>query len=345
VKLIDDLLDVSRIVAGKLTLDCRAVDLSEAIQASVETVSASIGKKALLFELAIDPAVGLIWADRERVQQIVANLLTNAVKFTPRGGTIRLAVEASAGFARLSVSDTGIGIDAEFVSQVFARFSQRDTSITRKYGGLGLGLALVRHLVELQGGTVEANSPGLDQGATFSVTFPWVPVSDVAAKELAARQFHELDRPVRVNHHDSLAGLRILIVDDDRRTREAVHEVLQLTGAQVELAASAAEGMIAIDAFKPQVILCDIAMPVEDGYTFIRKLRAREAGGASIPALALTALAARDDRRRALAAGFQLHLAKPVDIDRLRDAVLQLSNMESALNPQESESAEATEGG
>lgn len=345
VKLIDDLLDVSRIVAGKLTLDCRAVDLRDAIQAAVETVSANIGKKALLFELAIDPAVGLIWADRERVQQVVSNLLTNAIKFTPRGGTIKLVVDATTGFARLSVTDTGIGIDAEFVPQVFARFSQRDTSITRKYGGLGLGLALVRHLVELQGGTVEAQSAGLGQGATFVVTFPYVPVSDVAATALVPQRFHASDRPARLNHHDTLAGVRILIVDDDRRTREAVHEVLQLTGAQIELAASAAEGMIAIDAFKPQVILCDIAMPVEDGYTFIRKLRAREAGGGSIPALALTALAARDDRRRALAAGFQLHLAKPVDIDRLRDAVLQLSNMESTLNPGKSEASGAIDGG
>jgi two-component system CheB/CheR fusion protein len=345
VKLIDDLLDVSRIVAGKLTLDCRAVELRDAIQAAVEAVSANIGKKELVFELTIDPAIGLIWADRERVQQIVSNLLTNAIKFTPRGGRIKVAVESTEGFARLRVSDTGIGIDADFVPQVFARFSQRDTSITRKYGGLGLGLALVRHLVELQGGTVEAQSPGLGQGATFSVTFPWVRIADVAATELASRQFHASDRPPRINHYASLAGLRILIVDDDRRTREAVHEVLQLTGAQVELAASAAEGMIAIDAFKPQVILCDIAMPVEDGYSFIRKLRAKEAGGGSIPALALTALAARDDRRRALAAGFQLHLTKPVDIDRLRDAVLQLSNMESTLNPSKPDASEAAEGG
>ncbi|HET6337045.1 MAG TPA: chemotaxis protein CheB [Polyangiales bacterium] len=329
VKLIDDLLDVSRIVAGKLTLDQSAVDLRATVQASVETVSALFARKSLMFDLSIDPAVAMIWADGVRTQQIVSNLLTNAIKFTPRGGRVTLVIEAMIGFARLTVTDTGIGIEAEFVPRVFARFSQRDSSITRKYGGLGLGLALVRHLVELQGGTVEARSQGLGHGATFSVTFPWAPIADQAATEPGAQQFHALDRPGRANYYGALAGLRILIVDDDRRTREAVHEVLVLTGALIELATSAAEGMRAIDTFKPQVILCDIAMPVEDGYSFIRKLRAKEAKGPAIPALALTALAAQEDRRRALAAGFQLHLAKPIDIDRLREAVLELSKMTS----------------
>lgn len=325
-KLIDDLLDVSRIVAGKLTLDFRAVDLRETVQASVETVSALLAKKSLQFDLMIEPAVGLIRADRVRTQQIVSNLLTNAVKFTPAGGRITLVVEATAGFARLTVTDTGIGIDAEFVPRVFARFSQRDSSITRKYGGLGLGLSLVRHLVELHGGSVEALSAGLGQGATFSVTFPWASIATDAATDSAPR-FNTLDGPGRSRYNGALTDLRILIVDDDRRTREAVREVLELTGAKIELAASAAEGMRAVDRFEPQVILCDIAMPEEDGYTFMRKLRAKETKGVTVPALALTALAAQDDRRRALAAGFQLHLAKPIDIDRLRDAVFELSKM------------------
>jgi CheY-like chemotaxis protein len=329
VKLIDDLLDVSRIVAGKLTLECREVDLCGAVQASIDSVSASIGAKELVLELSIEPALGLIWADRVRVQQVITNLLSNAGKFTPRGGRVSVVVDKVAELARLRITDSGIGIAAAFVPDVFARFSQGDTSITRKYGGLGLGLALVRHLVELHGGTVRAESAGLGHGASFSVTFPLVRVSVSAEEQVPAHRVHALDRPERTLHYDGLAGLRVLVIDDDLRTREAVYEVLQLADARVELAASASEGMTAVDDFKPQVILCDIAMPGEDGYAFIRKLRARETGrGASIPALALTALAAHDDRRRALAAGFQLHVAKPIDIDRLRDAVLELSKME-----------------
>jgi chemotaxis methyl-accepting protein methylase/signal transduction histidine kinase/chemotaxis response regulator CheB len=329
VKLVDDLLDISRIVAGKLTLDMSAVSLREEIQVSIETVSALIGRKGLVLELNFDPEMGLIWADRMRTRQIVSNLLTNAIKFTPRGGRLTVTVEMTAGFARLSVTDTGIGIDREFVPHVFTRFSQRDSSITRRYGGLGLGLALVRHLAELQGGSVEARSEGEGHGSTFCVTFPVLSVSHGNAVEPVAREFRALERrPGREKDYAALVGLRVLIVDDDKRTREAVGEVLELAGAHTERASSAAEGLLAVDTFKPQVILCDIAMPNEDGYAFVSKLRLKE-GASSIPALALTALAAQDDRRRALAAGFQLHLAKPIDIDRLRDAVLQLAHMEN----------------
>jgi len=329
VKLIDDLLDVSRIIAGKLTLESQSVDLSSVIRASLDSVVPLVNVKQLNLKLALDPTLGPIWADRVRVQQVVSNLLTNAIKFTPRGGQVSVTVEAEPGFARLRVVDSGIGIEAAFLPHVFARFSQRDTSITRKYGGLGLGLALVRHLVELQGGTVSAESEGPGRGATFSVTFPFAPVAaDPSDLPSDARQVHALDRPGRTKHYDGLVGLRVLFIDDDLRTREAVQEVLQLTGAVIALAGSAAEAVEAVDTFKPQVILCDIAMPGEDGYTFMRKLRVREAAlGTAIPALALTALATAEDRGRAIRAGFQLHLAKPIDIDRLRDAVLELSSM------------------
>jgi two-component system CheB/CheR fusion protein len=329
VKLIDDLLDVSRVVADKLTLECREIDLCGAVQASVDSVSSSIKAKQLALDLSFDPTPSLIWADHVRVQQIVSNLLTNAVKFTPPGGRLSVVVDRVANLARVRVSDTGIGIAADFVPNVFARFSQADTSITRKYGGLGLGLALVRHLVELHGGAVRAESAGLGRGATFVVTFPLLQASPGAEDQPPSQPMHALDRPGKTKRYDALAGLRVLIVDDDQPTREAVFEVLQLAGARVEQAASAAEGMNAIDSFEPQVIVCDIAMPLEDGYTFMRKLRARGAGyGASTPALALTALTAQDDKDRALAAGFQLHLAKPIDIDRLRDAVLALSKLQ-----------------
>ena len=329
VKLIDDLLDVSRIVAGKLTLDCRPVDLSAIVHSSLEAFSSLIEAKSLVLSEALAPELAPIWADRTRVQQVVSNLVTNAIKFTPRGGQISVVVEADGKFGRLRVTDTGIGIEPAFLPEVFARFSQSDSSITRTYGGLGLGLAVVRHLVELQGGTVQAESAGTGQGASFAVTFPLARQKHVSEQlATSARSTQALDRPGKRQHYDGLAGLRVLFVDDDLRTREAVLEVLQLTGARVELAGSAAEGMAAVDRFKPQVILCDIAMPGEDGYTFMRKLRAREtASDTPIPALALTALASEDDRRRALGAGFQLHLAKPIDIDRLREAVLELSKL------------------
>jgi len=330
VKLIDDLLDVSRIVAGKVTLDCRRMDLCHVVRGVLDSVAPLIEAKSLALRVSLDPELGHVCADPGRVQQVVSNLVGNAIKFTPRGGQLTVVVDATAGFARLRVTDTGIGIPADFLPQVFVRFSQSDSSITRRYGGLGLGLALVRHIVELQGGSVRAESGGEGQGSTFSVTFPLVRMLDEAADELAlvSHGRHALDRPGKSEHYDGLVDLRVLFVDDDLRTREAVREVLRLAGARVELAASAAEGLTAIDTFKPQVILCDIAMPGEDGYTFMRKLRAQETGqGASIPALALTALAAEDDRREALAAGFQLHVAKPIDIDRLRQAVLQLSKI------------------
>jgi CheY-like chemotaxis protein len=328
VQLIDDLLDVSRIVAGKLPLTCGPVDLGDAVRAVMADVSGLISDKALAVRVSVEPALGPIWADRTRVPQVVGNLLTNAIKFTPKGGRITLTVDRVGGLGRLRVSDTGVGIDPAFLPHLFRRFTQSDSSITRTHGGLGLGLALVRHLVELQGGTASAQSPGPGLGATFEVTFPMARVSDrPSAVPGPPNLRHALDRPGRTQRYEALAGLKVLFIDDDQRTREAVYEVLKFTGAQIELAASAAEGMAVVERSQPQVILCDIAMPDEDGYTFMRKLRAREQGRAPTPALALTAMATEDDRRRAIAAGFQLHLAKPIDIDRLRDAVLDLAKL------------------
>jgi CheY-like chemotaxis protein len=305
------------------------------VQAAVDGVAASVAAKSLALRFTLDPGLSPILADRLRVQQVVTNLLTNAIKFTPRGGQLTIAVDAAGSFGRVRVTDTGIGIDADFLPHVFTRFSQRDRSITRKYGGLGLGLALVRHLVEVQGGTATVESPGPGHGSSFAVTFPLVSSHEEGDPvSVPPRPPHVLDRPGRMQRYSGLVGLRVLFVDDDRRTREAVLEVLELSGAVVETAESAAEGAAAVTRFDPQVILCDIAMPGEDGYTFMRKLRAREASGPSTPALALTALASKEDRDRAIAAGFQLHLAKPIDIDRLRDAVLELSRMPRPATPQ-----------
>ena len=331
VDLIDDLLDVSRIVAGKLTLTRYPVDLGSVVEAAIDEVAALAAEKGVVLNVALAAKVEPILLDRTRSQQIVSNLLTNAIKFTPKGGQITVVVHTEGGAVHLRVTDTGIGIEPSFLPHVFARFSQRDSTITRRHGGLGLGLALVRHLVEAQGGSVRAASAGVGLGATFSIAFPSQLGPEQQADAVAPAAAAPLERPGRPHHHEALEGLRVLFVDDDLRTREAVLEVLHLAGAQVTLAASAAEGRSAIAAFHPQVILCDIAMPDEDGYSFIRQLRGAsvEQGGA-IPALALTALAAEEDRRRALAAGFQMHLAKPIDIDRLREAVRTLSAMRAS---------------
>jgi two-component system CheB/CheR fusion protein len=329
VDLIDDLLDVSRIVAGKLTLTRHLVDLGSVVEAAIDEVAVLAAAKDLVLNVALDAKVGALWLDRTRSQQIVSNLLTNAIKFTPKGGQITVVVQTEGGVVHLRVTDTGIGIEPSFLPHVFARFSQRDSTITRRHGGLGLGLALVRHLVEAQGGSVRAESAGVGQGATFTVSFPLPvdPERGASAPEVGG----VLGRPGRAHHYEALEGLRILVVDDDLRTREAVLEVLHLAGAQVALAASAAEGRSSITSFRPQIILCDIAMPEEDGYSFIRQLRAAPIEqGAAIPALALTAMATEEDRRRALAAGFQMHLAKPIDIDRLREAVRTLSAMSAS---------------
>ena len=334
-KLIDELLDVSRIAAHKLLLDCRPVDLGESVRATLEELNPQIEAKALALTLSLAPGTRRIWADRVRVQQIISNLVGNAIKFTPRAGRLTISVEASERFARLSVADSGIGIEPAFLPHVFERFSQSDSSITRRYGGLGLGLALVQELTELHGGTVRAESEGPGAGAVFSVSFPLARTSDTAEPGVGMREqrSHALDRAGKMNSYDALSGLRVLFVDDDLRTREVVLEVLQYTGARVELAASVSDGMRAVAAFKPQVILCDIAMPGEDGFSFMRQLQAWQVsqGVAPIPTLAFSAQSSEQDRNRAFAAGFQLHLAKPVDIDRLRDAVLELSKTQTRV--------------
>jgi two-component system CheB/CheR fusion protein len=330
-QLVDDLLDVSRIVAGKLNVKLRAVDLGAVVRAAVEVVSGAAQRKSIRLEVAVDAGVGSVAGDPSRLQQVVSNLLTNAIKFTPEQGKVAVTVDVADGHARLEVSDTGAGIDAGFLPHVFNRFAQEDTSNTRPHGGLGLGLAIVRHLVEQHGGTVEVESPGPGRGSTFSVTLPlmkFYPLSAVDGPGLVPR----VGDPAKgVPDYHRLKGLRVLVVDDDLETRETVAEMLKEIGAQVRVAESAQEARIAVEEFRPRVLLCDIAMPGEDGYTFMRKLRAQGLnGGGATPALALTALAAEEDHRRSLAAGFQMHLTKPVDIDRLTEAVVELADRHPA---------------
>ena len=328
VHLIDHLLDVSRIISGKMQMSMEAVDLAEVVKVAVEGVAVSAERKPLKLTVSLDESLGTIWGNATRLQQVATNLLTNAVKFTPEAGEVKVVLERADGRALLTVSDNGRGIDPEFLPRVFGRFSQEDSSVTRTYGGLGLGLAIAQHLVELHGGTIRVESAGLDKGASFFVSLPIARTGPEQTDQARPAQPRADSPPSAgpVEFH-RLVNLRVLVVDDDTGAREAVAEMLEGTGAQVRAVGSAAAGLIAIEEFRPGVVLCDVAMPVEDGYSFIRRVRALGFGrGGEVPALALTALAGEEDRRRALEAGFQMHVAKPVDIDRLTRAVVDLSH-------------------
>jgi two-component system CheB/CheR fusion protein len=308
-RLIDDLLDVSRIASGKLLLDLGAVDLEAAVRDAFEIAQPSAQAKSLDFALEVAGSVGAVYGDPARIHQIVNNLLNNAIKFTPRGGQVLVRIEQTGDQAELTVKDTGMGISAQVLPHLFDRFVQADSSVTRTHGGLGLGLAIVRHLVDVHGGQVEAQSDGEGKGSTFRVRLPVgaIPVVKDGVPKLVAR---------------SIEGVRVLLVEDDDDTREAYATLLRTLGADVRAESSAANGLAALTEFLPQVILSDIAMPGEDGYSFIRKVRALgpERGG-SVPAAALTALARDEDRQQVIQSGFQMHLAKPIDMSQLAGVV------------------------
>jgi signal transduction histidine kinase/CheY-like chemotaxis protein len=304
-QLIDDLLDVSRIVSGKLNLDVRPLDVSSVTRAAINVVQPAADAKGIKLCYWSRPGLGAISADSARLQQIIWNLLSNAVKFTPRDGKIDVRVEQDGSNAKLTVRDTGQGIDPEFLPRVFDRFRQADSSTTRGFGGLGLGLAIVRHLVELHGGTVAAESEGAGKGATFSVTFPLLTVP--------ADQLVLMSPTETYSASQSLDGLRVLLVDDDAEARQIISTVISRTGAEVKACRSAGEAFSKLVEWRPDVLLSDIAMPDEDGYSFIGRVRKlpREKGGET-PAAALTAYARDEDRKQALAAGFQMHIPKPI---------------------------------
>jgi PAS domain S-box-containing protein len=315
--LIEDLLDMSRIISGKLRLEVKELDLATVIDAALETVQPAAEARGIELARSYSDSI-TVRGDPARLQQVVWNLLSNAIKFTPRAGRVSVALSAAAdgSAVELTVSDTGIGIKPEFASHVFERFRQGDASTTRSHGGLGLGLAIVRHLVELHGGTVAAHSEGPDRGATFTVTLPAlvreeprVQVSRAVAPETSLVNNADTDGSLCPD----LSGLRILVVDDQADACEIVGRLLQQCNASVIVAASAEEAMRQINADPPDLIVSDIAMPGEDGYSLIRRIRKLplDRGGA-VPAVALTAYARNEDRTRALLAGYQSHLAKPV---------------------------------
>ena len=312
VKLIEDLLDISRVITGKLSLNFRAVDPLKVIEAALDSIRPAADAKSIQIDLQLDAGDDLVSADPDRLQQICWNLLSNAVKFTPRNGRIEVQMQSADSRLEFTVKDSGAGIPPEFLPFVFDRFTQANTTTERKYGGLGLGLAIARHLVELHGGTIRAESDGEGQGATFTVTLPLRVVRETAAPKDHSELFASPDgfsgkAPV-------LRGLRLLVLDDEAETRELLTAMLTERGAEVRANASANEALTTIEQWQPHVVVSDIGMPGEDGYSFVRRLRALEAErGWNIPAVALTAYARSEDRMRALAAGFQMHVTKPVE--------------------------------
>lgn len=324
-QLIEDLLDVSRIVAGKLRLDARPVEPSAFIDAAVEAVRPAAQAKEIRIQKIIDTGVGAVSGDPARLQQVVWNLMSNAIKFTPRGGRVQVRVEAADSHIEISVTDTGQGISAQFLPFVFERFRQADMKTTRAHGGLGLGLAIVRQLVELHGGTVEVASPGEGQGATFVVKLPLLPVYQKPWQEERARPAAR-DAHLPSECPEDLTGVRALVVDDEADTYELLRSVLTQCGAEVTTAQSAAEAFEIFGRVKPDVLISDIGMPGEDGYELMRKVRSlpKERGG-RVPAVALTAYARGEDRLRALRAGYQMHVAKPIELAELVAIVASLA--------------------
>ena len=322
-QLIDDLLDVSRIVSGKLKLDVGPLDLGCVARAAMSVVQPAADAKGVSLHYSSERGLGAISADSARLQQIIWNLLSNAVKFTPRGGKIIVRVEQDGSHARVTVQDTGQGVDPQFLPRVFDRFRQADSSITRTFGGLGLGLAIVRHLVELHGGTVAAESEGVGKGAKFSAAFPLL--TDRAQSAIRV----ELVEPAS-SDMKTLAGLRVLLVDDEPEARQIIGLVVERAGAEVRSCASAAQALLDFDEWRPDVILSDIGMPDEDGYSFMRKVRSlpHEQGGAT-PAAALTAYAREEDQAQAFAAGYQMHISKPIAPIQLVTMVAKLAGRQT----------------
>lgn len=315
-EIISDLLEVSRIITGKLKLDAHPIELGPVIEAALEAVRPAIDAKDINLQLSIDSPVGEVLGDPARLQQVVWNLLSNSIKFTPAGGRVGVRLEAIGADVCITVSDNGAGISEDFLPYVFDRFRQADSTFTRKHGGLGLGLAIVRHLVELHGGTVYAESPGEGKGATFAATFPLLESVDPASVRHGST--------TALKPAGTLDGLRVLIVDDEADARELLSAILEQRGAEVTTAASAAEALSCLEANGrlPDVLVSDLGMPREDGFDLIRKVRTLEPErGGRIPAIALTAYARSEDRARALAAGYEMHVSKPVEPAQLSNAL------------------------
>lgn len=324
-QLIEDILDVSRIVTGKLRLDVRPVELAAVVDAAIDAVRPAADAKGIRIETTLDPRAGPVSGDPNRLQQIVWNLASNAVKFTGKGGRIQVRLHSVSSYVDIVVSDTGEGISTEFLPYVFDRFRQADATSTRSHGGLGLGLAIVRHLVEMHGGTVFANSPGEGMGATFTVKLPLI-VAPAERRNLE-RVHPAPGASISLEPTPMLEGVSVMVVDDEPDTREMLRIMIGQLGAEVRACGSSEEAMRLLSEWKPDVIVSDIEMPGEDGYELIRKVRRSEAkrGGGKVPAVALTAYGRVEDRMRALSAGYQMHISKPAEPAELAVVIASLA--------------------
>lgn len=323
-QLIEDILDVSHVITGKLQLQIARVDAASIINAAIDSVQPAADSKEIQIEVTLDPAIRHISGDASRLQQVVWNLLANAIKFTPAKGQVKVSLQRMGPDVQITVADTGQGIDPAFLPFIFDRFRQADASTTRNFGGLGLGLSIVRHLVELHGGTVAAQSDGAECGATFTITLPNSvrQTTEPDCKSLTAASSRWTDQPDKDIPAPSIAGQHILLVDDDDDTLKMLAEVLKERGAIVEVATSAREAVEVLDRFQADVIVSDLAMPEDDGYSLIQAIRTRETGERKLAqAIALTALVRIEDRARALSAGFNMFLPKPVQPHELIMAI------------------------
>jgi len=334
-QMIEDLLDMGRIDAGKTRLDLQRVDLPTVVGGSIETARPAAKAKGIRLTSAFANLHGIVMADKDRLQQIVWNLLANAIKFTPRRGSIHVGIQQVDSHVEISVSDTGQGIAPEFLGHVFDRFRQGDATTTRRQGGLGLGLSIVKHLTELHGGTVSAASEGPGKGAVFGVCLPLQPVR--YEHEMAAQERRKAQVDAEAAKSD-LSGVKVLVVDDEEDSLGIVKRLLEGNGAKVGVATCMQEALDKFRRFSPDLVLSDIGMPEHDGYELIRRLRGLP-GGRTVPAVALTALARTEDRTRALQAGFQMHVAKPVDFAELLAVVQNLALFSGDRSKELSESA------
>ncbi|HYO23321.1 MAG TPA: ATP-binding protein [Lacipirellulaceae bacterium] len=328
-QLIEDLLDMSRIISGKVRLDVQWTDLASVVELAVDSVRPSAEAKEIRLRKIIDPHAGPVSADPTRLQQIVWNLLSNAIKFTPKGGKVDVLLERVNSHLEITVHDSGVGIKPEFLPLVFERFRQADSSTTRSYGGLGLGLSIVKQLVELHGGSVRAKSAGIGQGATFIVSLPLAPIRGASERREHPTAPKPPDIDVRQFH---LAGVKVLVVDDEPDARDLLKRVLGACDAEVQTAASADEALSLLRQHRPDVVVSDIGMPEKDGYEFIREVRSLPVDhGGRTPAIALTAFARSEDRTRAMIAGYQVHVSKPIEPQEL---IATVSSQAGRLLPQ-----------
>ena len=328
-QIVNDLLEMSRIITGKMRLELRPIDVSRVTINAVETLKPAAEAKGIKLEVDVPETSIQVKGDSDRLQQVLWNLLSNAIRFTPHGGSVKVQVSKIESQVEVVVSDTGIGINQQFLPYVFDRFQQADSSITRKYGGLGLGLAIVRSLVELHGGTVRAESPGEGLGTIFTVRLPEGGTQEIEDDQaVPARGVRAVSHEsAGLDHRIDLSGLRVLVVDDETDALELISVVLGQYGAEVRTSTSAGLALPMISEWRPNVLVSDIGMPDEDGYVFIRKVRSLtpEQGG-RVPAAALTAFARSEDRLRVLAAGFQTHVTKPVDPKEIASVVSSLAS-------------------